>query len=207
MTGFEDKLTDLAFILIGVSTIRVLLVLVGQTWIKTMAHTGTIFVLPVITYVITNVIAGNIALSLGMVGALSIVRFRNPVRSPLELSAYFAAITIGIAASVDTKWLIFLIAALIAITLVLSTLNVVIKKLTKRAFFVASFTEGNSRETLEIASKQLLQIETADIELIFEAFDGANYTQIYSSHDQEILKSKIRQVASDSNLISYKISR
>ena len=44
-----------------------------------------------------------------MVGALSIVRFRNPVRSPLELSVYFGAITMGIAASVNLLWLIFLV--------------------------------------------------------------------------------------------------
>ena len=45
--------------------------------------------LPAITFVITKVIAGNIALSLGMIGALSIVRFRNPVKSSLELTIYF----------------------------------------------------------------------------------------------------------------------
>ena len=89
--------------------IRVLLQIFGQTWIKTKAHTVTLLILPIITYVITNVITGNIALSLGMVGALSIVRFRNPVRSPLELSVYFGAITMGIAASVNIFWLIFLV--------------------------------------------------------------------------------------------------
>ncbi len=46
--------------------------------------------------VITKVISGNIALSLGMVGALSIVRFRHPVKSPLELALYFLLVTTGI---------------------------------------------------------------------------------------------------------------
>ena len=63
--------------------------------------------LPIITYIITQVISGNIALSLGMVGALSIVRFRNPVGSPLELTVYFCAITMGISAGVSLKWLAF----------------------------------------------------------------------------------------------------
>ena len=87
--------------------LRVLLQLVGQRWITTLAHTATLVILPIITYIITSVISGNIALSLGMVGALSIVRFRNPVRSPLELSVYFGAITMGISASISFKWLIF----------------------------------------------------------------------------------------------------
>ena len=84
-----------------------------------MSHTATLVLLPLITYVITNVISGNIALSIGMVGALSIVRFRHPVRSPLELSVYFGAITMGIAASVDFKWLIFLSISMFVAAIVL----------------------------------------------------------------------------------------
>ena len=41
-----------------------------------------------------------------MIGALSIVRFRHPVKSALELIMYFDLITIGIATSVRTKWAI-----------------------------------------------------------------------------------------------------
>ena len=63
--------------------------------------------LPPITFVVTKLISGNITLSLGMVGALSIVRFRNPVKSSLELTIYFLLITIGIACSVFYKWGIF----------------------------------------------------------------------------------------------------
>ena len=55
---------------------------------ETYNQTFTFAILPFITFVITNVIAGNIALSLGMIGALSIVRFRHPVKSALELVMY-----------------------------------------------------------------------------------------------------------------------
>ena len=56
---------------------RMALIYTGQLWAKSHAQTVTFLVLPVITYVITNTIANNIALSLGMIGALSIVRFRH----------------------------------------------------------------------------------------------------------------------------------
>jgi uncharacterized membrane protein YhiD involved in acid resistance len=42
-------------------------------------------------------ISGNLILSLGMVGALSIVRFRTAVKDPVDLAYMFWAITIGIA--------------------------------------------------------------------------------------------------------------
>ena len=57
--------------------------------------------LPITGYIITSVISTNIALSLGMVGALSIVRFRTPVKNPSELVAYFCLVTIGIVVNVD----------------------------------------------------------------------------------------------------------
>ena len=41
-----------------------------------------------------------------MVGALSIVRFRHPVKNSLELVIYFALITVGISAGVNIKYTI-----------------------------------------------------------------------------------------------------
>lgn len=53
-----------------------------------------------ITMIITLIImtiSGNLVLSLGMVGALSIVRFRTPIKDPVDLVFIFWAITAGIA--------------------------------------------------------------------------------------------------------------
>ena len=68
----------------------------GQYWAKSFSNIMTYCLLPLIGFVITQVISGNIALSLGMVGALSIIRFRHPVKSPLELTIYFLLLTLGI---------------------------------------------------------------------------------------------------------------
>ena len=76
--------------------ISISLIISGQTWAKSFSNITTYCLLPLIGLVITSVISGNIALSLGMVGALSIIRFRHPVKSPLELSIYFLLLTIGI---------------------------------------------------------------------------------------------------------------
>jgi uncharacterized membrane protein YhiD involved in acid resistance len=45
---------------------------------------------------IITIIKSSIALSLGLVGALSIVRFRTPVKEPEELAYIFIAIAIGL---------------------------------------------------------------------------------------------------------------
>ena len=54
-----------------------------------------------------------------MIGALSIVRFRNPVKSPLELVVYFIYITIGISSGVNIYYSILLTLFVIIMPLVL----------------------------------------------------------------------------------------
>ena len=67
-------------------SIRISLSLAKQKWASTYHHTMSYILLPLITLVITKVISGNIALSLGMIGALSIVRFRDYMLHFLSLN-------------------------------------------------------------------------------------------------------------------------
>ncbi|MBN1378449.1 MAG: DUF4956 domain-containing protein [Gammaproteobacteria bacterium] len=50
-----------------------------------------------VTALVIMTISGNLILSLGMVGALSIVRFRTPVKDSMDLVFLFWAISVGIA--------------------------------------------------------------------------------------------------------------
>ena len=52
---------------------------------------------------VTTVIATNLYLSLGMIGALSIVRYRTPVKSQYELALFFSFICLGIISGVNFK--------------------------------------------------------------------------------------------------------
>lgn len=54
--------------------------------------------LPSISCMVTLAISTNVVISLGMVGALSIVRFRTAIKDPLDLLYLFWAITAGITA-------------------------------------------------------------------------------------------------------------
>ena len=207
MDGFETKFIELLLMIGGSLVLRWILVATGQVWVKTVAHTATLLSLPVITYVITSVISGNIALSLGMVGALSIVRFRNPVRSPLELAAYFASITIGISASVQIKWLVFLISSLLLVACILSIWSAIFKIVMKRSFFTSSFAEGNSQDTLEITSEQPVTLPLIGVEMILNTFDGSEYNYVYSSASQQNLIDYLEVIQKEQPVLSYKLSK
>ena len=56
----------------------------------------TLIMLTLVTTPVVMAIGSNVALSMGMVGALSIVRFRTAVKDPLDTAYMFWAITMGI---------------------------------------------------------------------------------------------------------------
>ena len=148
-----DEITSLAILIFGGLSLRFALTLSGQGWAKSHAQTVAFMILPVITFVITKTIAGNIALSLGMIGALSIVRFRHPVKSALELIMYFDLITIGIATSVRTKWAIQLIICTIVIIFAVKIFQKITQKFGK-SFYSVSFNEGTALNSIEVFSKE-----------------------------------------------------
>ena len=81
-------------------------------WLRNNFNLYVGVALPIIGLVITTVIGTNIALSIGMLGALSIVRFRTPIRTPYELVHYFSLLTLGISAKVDINISLFLVVLL-----------------------------------------------------------------------------------------------
>ena len=137
--------------------IRIVLSFSNQKWVNTYHYTLAFILLPVITLTITRIIANNVALALGMVGALSIVRFRNPVKNPFELILYFLLITIGISMSVRYVYGIGL--TLFSTIIIYSTY--LVDKYFKNLFSL-SFTEGKSQHILEITtSKKIDELENS----------------------------------------------
>ena len=72
-----------------------------------------------LTAMVTLAISTNIVISLGMVGALSIVRFRTAVKDPLDLLYLFWAITTGITAGAGMYLLVVVTAAVMIIMILI----------------------------------------------------------------------------------------
>ena len=192
-----DEIKPIILLIVSGLLLRFSLTLTGQAWAKSHAQTVSFLILPLITYVITNTIANNIALSLGMIGALSIVRFRHPVKSPLELIMYFALITVGIATSVRTKWAVQLIIVTIIIILLVKFFQVISKK-NGRSFYNMSFNEGVNTNTLEIISKKKLE-DAEQSEYLVSSFNDINNEKfVYrlnfeNKNELQIFKEKIEK--------------
>ena len=177
-----------------------------QNWIKTFSGTMTLILLPIITFAITSVISKNIALSLGMIGALSIVRFRNPVRSSFELVIFFLMLTLGICAAADMRWLIIL--GLVSNGLIVGAyfINIIFAQVFHRKLFEISFSEGNSSNILEVTSSvQHNKLFKSPILVSFNKSDG-EYIYRLASNDLELLKRISIEFQNNSDVTDIKFS-
>ncbi|PJJ86418.1 uncharacterized protein DUF4956 [Brevirhabdus pacifica] len=183
-----DKILQVGMLLVSSILIRQAVMFSRQTWIRSYSHTLTLILLPIITYALTSIISGNIALSLGMVGALSIVRFRNPVKSPLELVVYFLMISTGIAAAVSPAWLALLVGSAVAILVGTEVLNRWSWRFRGRPLYNVSFTEGNSLNTLEVYSEAAFEELMGRAELVsFTRGQEGNIYRFASASREDLL--------------------
>jgi len=101
----------------------------------------------VITAVIVLAVSANIALTFGMIGALSIVRYRTAVKDPVDVAFLFWAITSGIVAG--TGEVLFLLVASAGIGLVVLVLFRV--RSSKHTYLLIIDVQSNNAEEIREA--------------------------------------------------------
>jgi uncharacterized membrane protein YhiD involved in acid resistance len=98
-----EMLASLPKLVLSLGIAALLGVLLGQVYIhfgqslsNRRLFARNFLVLVVTTTLIISIVRSSLALSLGLVGALSIVRFRAAIKEPEELAFLFLAISIGL---------------------------------------------------------------------------------------------------------------
>ena len=107
----------------------------------------TLVLASLVTTTVIMVISGNLILSLGMVGALSIVRFRAAIKDPLDIVFMFWAISIGISNGV-AYWKVSFIS-----TILLAIIMLIMKKtptLSSSFLLVLKINDGNDKSVSDI---------------------------------------------------------
>lgn len=199
---FDQRIILFFFLasLVGAYLRFLLVFFANQKELKNFRSFMTFVLLPPIGYLITNVISSNIALSLGMVGALSIVRFRTPVKNPLELVYYFMLITIGIVLNVEPN---FALNFCIFLGIVLTIFKLINLFFDKNVLYKELF--DNNAEyffNLSVNLKNEIQTSKYDNYLKHSSFDGESYFYIYSSNKKNVIEDVLNTIEA-SNIISY----
>ncbi len=83
----------------------------------------TFVLISVTVMLVISIVKSSLALSLGLVGALSIVRFRTAIKEPEELVYFFIAIAIGLGMGANQRLVTLSGAAIIILYIVIQNIN------------------------------------------------------------------------------------
>ncbi len=110
-----DKILEIAIALLVALAAGLLVCFLYGKFYRGVVYNRTFAItlvgMTVLTCMVTLAISTNVVLSLGMVGALSIVRYRTAIKEPMDLLYIFWAITNGIAIGANMYALVLLAAA------------------------------------------------------------------------------------------------
>ena len=137
-------------------------------------------VLPIIsvgTTIIIAVVKSSLALSLGLVGALSIVRFRTPIKEPEELTYIFLSIGIGLATGADQY----------SVAIIGLILTIICIYLNKRLNYRKTAQNNISISISNISSKDINSI----IELLSKNSTVVNFHNFSSSKNKDFRNTNI----------------
>jgi len=160
--------------------------LIKLTYMKTSnslndkEHFSEIFIpLAIVTTLVITVVKVSLALSLGLVGALSIVRFRAAIKEPEELVFLFFIIGIGISNGAN-QYLLSIIATLLTIMILY------IRKL---------INDKNKLENNTDNSTNILQIQSSNKQF--------NFKDILKYIDKDVNYLKLKSFSTDNDGIQY----
>lgn len=118
----QYNISSILVTLVAALALGILIFLVYRRFYTGVIYSRTFAVtlvgMTVLTCMVTLAISTNVVISLGMVGALSIVRFRTAVKDPMDLLYLFWAITTGITSGAG-MYVLALIAAAIMILMII----------------------------------------------------------------------------------------
>ena len=158
----------------------------------------SLILISLITTSVIMVISGNLVLSLGMVGALSIIRFRSAVKDPIDIVFMFWAVSIGIANGVAAFKVSFSTSIIISVVIIL------IKKipLSSKPFILIIKTNVGNEKILD----KIISTESNQYFLKSKNINGNHEELIFEIRIKDDLKitKKISQIngVKDVNLIA-----
>ena len=160
---------------------------IGVSYAKSFSL--SIILLTLVTSIVIRTINSNLALSLGMVGALSIVRFRTAVKDPVDTIFMFWAITVGIMSGAGL-YIVTLLATLLIGLFYFISYTYQVKKTRKVLLIVkaSNYCAEKISELLKDNKKCILRTESYKdnvAELTYEVGDRKEIESILRFKNEE----------------------
>ncbi len=112
--------------------------------------TQTFVLIAVTVMLVISIVKSSLALSLGLVGALSIVRFRTAIKEPEELVYFFVAIALGLGMGANQRVVTLIGAVIIILYVIIQNFNSVKNAVQQNLIMTVSNTSDNQLNEKEI---------------------------------------------------------
>lgn len=120
-------------------------------------HVGAVLPLIGLTvFMVITVVKSSLALSLGLVGALSIVRFRTPIKEPEELGYLFLTIAIGLGFGAGFSIITMMITFAILAYIFFTGTNYGASKIDGEYTLLVRFSQENFKTVTAIISEEVV---------------------------------------------------
>lgn len=160
------SITDMALSLLTAFIIGLFIIYVYKKTFNGVVYSKSfalcLMLLGMVTSLIIRTINSNLALSLGMVGALSIVRFRTAVKEPVDTAFMFWAITVGIMSGAGL-YIIAIIASVALGLLYFISYSLGFKRNTKYLFILKYEASIDDQITKYIKKMQKTKLKSKSI--------------------------------------------
>ena len=154
-------------------------------------------------FIVITVVKSSLALSLGLVGALSIVRFRTPVKEPEDLIYLFLSIALGLGYGSGNT---LVTTTLFILTLLLIFINFT-KKLnanTKEYNLIINFkSDVNSNNLINVLKKTIYEINLNRIENLENGKSFVLSVSIKNYDDLELIFKDIKKLDTNAEITFF----
>lgn len=146
---------------------------------------ATLVALAIISTILMDLIQTNIALSLGMIGSLSIVRFRTNIRDPRDIGFIFWSMAIGLAAATQSYFIG------VAGSLVLACVMIGTKKKTAKQAAMLMVIRGshtNLDKVQELVKERTESVKVRAKNILSESFEIVYEVRLQEEKGNQIIE-------------------
>ena len=156
------------------------------------------------TFIIISIVKSSLALSLGLVGALSIVRFRTAIKEPEELGYFFIAIATGLGMGANQLLPTIIGLAMVILIIVLFRKNIFKDTLTQNLLITTQIKQENqtnaTEKIAEIINQHASQVEVKRINYAAQEMDLNFLVKVKSLEKLNTIQQNLKEIDKDMSI-------
>lgn len=198
----DEFILNILVVAILLSLLRVFYIRYGNALSNRKKFAANFLPLGLATLLVIMIVKSSIALSLGLVGALSIVRFRAAIKDPEELTYLFFTIGIGLAGGANQP-ILAIVAFLIIITLLFINkifTNKIPFKNENKMFVNIQTDEENLTKITSLLTNLLPYVELKRMDTLEKGLDLSYICKADSIDQLEQLKNNLKNLSDNTKL-------